>query len=69
MERYNIVVMTTPRTHLPSSRGPYTPTFGDWAVFGGTIGLFLTGFLIALRVVPIVSMFEMRSLLGKAGPP
>jgi molybdopterin-containing oxidoreductase family membrane subunit len=63
LERYNIVMLTTQRTHLPSAWGPYTPTFVDWAIFGGTIGLFLTGFLLALRLVPIVSMHEMRSLL------
>ena len=67
LERFNIVVMSLPRTNLPSAWGGYTPTFWDWAVFGGTIGLFLTGFLIALRVVPIVSMFEMRELLARRG--
>jgi molybdopterin-containing oxidoreductase family membrane subunit len=67
LERFNIVVMTTARTQLPSSWGSYSPTIWDWAVFGGTLGLFLTGFLIALRVVPIVSMYEMRELLTDEG--
>jgi Ni/Fe-hydrogenase subunit HybB-like protein len=66
-ERYNIVTMTLPRTHLPSAWGGYAPTFWDWAIFGGTLGLFLTGVLIALRLVPIVSMYEMRELLAKKG--
>jgi molybdopterin-containing oxidoreductase family membrane subunit len=67
LERFNIVEVSLQRTHLPSAWGGYAPTFWDWAIFGGTIGLFLTGFLIALRVVPIVSMYEMRELLARKG--
>ncbi len=67
LERFNIVMMTMTRTHLPSSWGGYAPTIWDWVVFGGTIGLFMTGFLIALRTVPIVSMYEMRELLAQRG--
>ena len=32
---------------------------------GGTIGLFLTGILVSIRVVPIVAMHEMRELLER----
>jgi molybdopterin-containing oxidoreductase family membrane subunit len=67
LERYNTVTMTLTRTHLPSAWGGYAPTLWDWAVFGGTLGLFLTGFLIALCLIPIVSMYEMRELLAKKG--
>ncbi len=31
------------RTHLPSAWGSYVPTIWDWAVFGGTVGLFRHG--------------------------
>jgi molybdopterin-containing oxidoreductase family membrane subunit len=55
--------------HLPSSWGIYVPTIWDWAVFGGTVGLFLTGFLLAVRLVPMVSMYEMRELLAQKGQP
>lgn len=65
LERFNIVEMTLPRTNLPAAWGSYSPTIWDWAIFGGTIGLFLTGFLIALRIVPIVSMYEMRELISR----
>ncbi len=67
LERFNIVELSLMRTHLPSAWGSYTPTFWDWAVFGGTIGMFMTGLLLALRLVPIVSMFEMRELLAEQG--
>ncbi len=67
LERFNIVVMSLTRTHLPSAWGGYTPTFWDWGILGGTVGLFLTAFLLAIRSVPLVSMFEMRELLAKQG--
>ena len=67
LERFNIVELSLTRTHLPSAWGSYAPTFWDWAVFGGTIGLFLTGFLLAVRLLPMVSMFEMRELLAEQG--
>jgi molybdopterin-containing oxidoreductase family membrane subunit len=67
LERFNIVTMTLARPHLPSAWGSYAPTTWDWAIFGGTLGLFGTGFLLAVRAVPIVSMFEMRELLVRKG--
>ncbi len=69
LERFNIVELSLLRTHLPSSWGIYVPTIWDWAVFGGTVGLFLTGFLLAVRLVPMVSMYEMRELLAEKGQP
>ncbi len=65
LERFNIVRISLTRTNLPSAWGPYVPTIWDWAIFTGTIGLFLTGLLLALRLVPIVSMFEVRELLAR----
>ena len=67
LERFNIVAMTLQRTDLPSAWGTYAPTVWDWVVFGGTIGLFMTGILLALRVVPMISMYEMRELLTEKG--
>jgi molybdopterin-containing oxidoreductase family membrane subunit len=40
----------------------------DWATFAGSIGLFLTLFFIALRVVPIVPLAEMRELIRDETP-
>jgi Ni/Fe-hydrogenase subunit HybB-like protein len=66
-ERYTIVVMSLRRTHLPSSWGDYHGSFWDWATLLGTVGLFLTGMLLAVRYLPVVSMFEMRGLLQSRG--
>ncbi len=65
LERFEIVVTSLHKTHLPSAWGVFTPTFWDWATLAGTVGLFLTGILLALRFVPAVSMHEMRALIAK----
>ncbi len=62
-ERYVIVVMSLRRTHLPSAWGDYTPTVWDWMTLFGTIGLFIAGLLVAIRLLPTVSMFEMREVI------
>jgi len=67
LERFNIVELTLTRTNLPSAWGSYVPTIWDWMVFGGTVGLFLTGILLALRALPMISMYEMRELLAEKG--
>lgn len=67
LERFNIVVLSLERPHLPSSWGSYAPTVWDWTIFAGTLGLFFTALLLAIRVLPIVSMFEMREMLTEEG--
>jgi molybdopterin-containing oxidoreductase family membrane subunit len=68
LERYVIVVTSLHRDFLPSSWGMYAGTVWDWTVFLGTIGLFLTLFLLFVRFLPMISIFEMRSMLPEAEP-
>jgi len=63
LERYVIVVTSLSKDFLPSSWAPYTATVWDWATFIGTIGLFLTLLFVFLRVLPAISIFEMRTLV------
>jgi Ni/Fe-hydrogenase subunit HybB-like protein len=62
IERVMIVIITLNSAHLPSSYGLYLPTRWDWAVLLGSIGLFATCFLLFLRLVPMIPIFEMRKL-------
>ncbi|MGH6811530.1 MAG: NrfD/PsrC family molybdoenzyme membrane anchor subunit [Methylocella sp.] len=62
-ERYEIVVMSLRRTHLSSAWGNFEPTVWDWVTLFGTVSLFVSGILLAVRFVPAISMFEMRKLL------
>jgi molybdopterin-containing oxidoreductase family membrane subunit len=63
LERFVIVVTSLARDFLPSSWGMYYPTFWDYLTYVGTIGLFLTMFFLFIRFVPMISMFEVRTLL------
>jgi molybdopterin-containing oxidoreductase family membrane subunit len=65
LERFVIVVTSLHRDFLPSSWGMYYPTFFDWATFAGTIGLFLALLFLFLRFLPMISIFEMRTLVEK----
>nr|WP_242011672.1 NrfD/PsrC family molybdoenzyme membrane anchor subunit [Acetobacter fallax] len=65
LERFQIIVTSLARTQLPSSWGQYTPTFWEWSLLFGTIGLFLTTFLLIVRLIPIVAMAEMRAMLRR----
>ncbi len=67
LERFNIVELSLRRTNLPASWGTYAPTFWDWSIFAGTIGLFMVALLLLLRLIPVVSMYEMRELLAEKG--
>jgi molybdopterin-containing oxidoreductase family membrane subunit len=62
-ERYVIVVTSLHRDFLPSSWEMYYPTIWDLSTFFGTIGLFVMLMFLFVRVLPMISIFEMRTLL------
>jgi Ni/Fe-hydrogenase subunit HybB-like protein len=66
LERFVIIVTSLHRDFLPSSWGMYAPTFWDWSTFLGTIGLFLSLLFLFLRFLPMISIFEMRTMLPEA---
>jgi Ni/Fe-hydrogenase subunit HybB-like protein len=63
LERYVIVVVSLSRDFMPSAWGTYSGTVWDYAVFVGSIGLFLALMFIFVRLLPMISIFEMRELL------
>jgi molybdopterin-containing oxidoreductase family membrane subunit len=65
LERYMILVTTLYKDFLPSSFGEFHASFWDWATFAGTIGLFLTPFLLFLRYIPSISIFEDKEVLAR----
>jgi molybdopterin-containing oxidoreductase family membrane subunit len=66
LERYVIIVTSLHRDFLPSSWGMYSGTMFDWMAFVGTLGLFLTLVFLFVRFLPVISIFEMRTLLPEA---
>jgi Ni/Fe-hydrogenase subunit HybB-like protein len=66
LERFIIVVVSLHRDYLPSSFGMYYPTRWDWMTYVGTIGMFLCAMFLFVRILPMISIFEMRTLLPEA---
>ncbi len=66
LERFVIIVLSLHRDFLPSSWGNYAPTFWDWSTLLGTIGLFVSLLFLFVRFLPMISIFEMRTILPEA---
>src|ERR1022692_1626371 len=66
LERFVIIVTSLHRDYLPSSWGHYVATRWDWATYAGTIGLFTAAIFIFIRIMPAISIFEIRMLLPQA---
>jgi molybdopterin-containing oxidoreductase family membrane subunit len=63
LERFLIIVNSLHRDYLPSSWGMFQPTIWDYLTFFGSIGLFMTLFLLFIRLMPMISISEMRAML------
>jgi molybdopterin-containing oxidoreductase family membrane subunit len=55
--------MSLNRDFTPSAWRMYYPTIFDFTMFFGTIGLFLTLMFLFIRFVPMIPIFEMKTLL------
>jgi len=64
LERFVIVVTSLHRDFLPSSWGMYYPTRWDLFTLFGSIGLFLALVFLFIRFLPLISIFEMRTLVA-----
>jgi molybdopterin-containing oxidoreductase family membrane subunit len=60
VERVLIVIGSLYRDFLPSAWGRFVPTAWDWMHLLGSISLFVLLFLLFVRLVPAISMVEMR---------
>jgi molybdopterin-containing oxidoreductase family membrane subunit len=63
MERFLIVVSSLHRDFMPSAWGMFYPTMWDWITLAGSIALFVWLFLLFVRVLPVISIAEMRELV------
>ena len=62
-ERFVITVTSLHRDFLPSNWGMYAWSFYDTAILFGSFGMFLTLFLLYLRVFPAISIAEVKPVL------
>jgi Ni/Fe-hydrogenase subunit HybB-like protein len=66
-ERYVIVVTSLHRDFMPSAWGIFHGTRWDWMTLIGSMGLFATLFFVFLRLLPAISISEMRDLVHQKG--
>ena len=67
-ERFVIIVLSIHRDFLPSSWGMFHPTWVDMWTFIGTFGLFMTLFLLFIRVLPMIAIAEVKGVTPFADP-
>jgi molybdopterin-containing oxidoreductase family membrane subunit len=68
LERFLIVIVSLHRDFLPSSWAMYVPTRFDWMTFVGTLGFFMALLFLFIRFLPMISIFEVRTLLPGSKP-
>ncbi|HZF13987.1 MAG TPA: NrfD/PsrC family molybdoenzyme membrane anchor subunit [Thermoanaerobaculia bacterium] len=65
-ERFVIIVTSLHRDFLPSSWSMYRPTIIEVATLTGSFGLFFTLFLLFIRFLPVIAMWEIKGVVGGA---
>ena len=66
-ERFVIIVTSTHRDYIPSSWLMYYPTYVEIFIYVGTIGFFMTLFLLFAKVAPVIAVAEVKAILKVAG--
>ena len=66
MERVLIVVQSTHRDFMPSAWGRFVPTTWDWIFILSSLCVFSWLFLLFIRVLPAISISEMRLLVRES---
>lgn len=66
LERFIIIVTSLHRDFLPSSWDMFYPTIWDWATYIGSLGFFFFLLFLFIRVLPMISIFEVRELVSRA---
>jgi Ni/Fe-hydrogenase subunit HybB-like protein len=63
-ERFVIIVTSLHQSYLPSSWVMYRPTIIEVGTLIGSFGLFFTSFLLFIRVLPMIAMWEIKAAAG-----
>jgi molybdopterin-containing oxidoreductase family membrane subunit len=61
-ERFVIIVVSLHRAFLPSGWGMFYPTRVDVGILVGSFGLFFTCFLLFIRFLPMIAMWEIKGV-------
>jgi molybdopterin-containing oxidoreductase family membrane subunit len=68
LERYVIVVTSLERDFIPANWANYYPTVWDISLYIGTIGFFFFMMFLFIRVLSMISIFEMRTMVPARDP-
>ena len=60
LERFNIIVTSLAKEYNPYSWGTYTPSLVEIGITIGSFGMFFTFFLIFSKVLPVLSVYEIK---------
>jgi molybdopterin-containing oxidoreductase family membrane subunit len=66
LERFNIVVTSLAHDRLPFTWRVYSPSWVEWGMTFGSFGWFFFWFLLSLKLLPVVSIAEMKEELARA---
>jgi len=65
LERILIIWNTLSHDYMPSMWRLFLPTIWDWITTFGSLGLFALMYLVFVRLIPVVSMHEVRKLVDE----
>jgi molybdopterin-containing oxidoreductase family membrane subunit len=65
LERFQIVFTSTHADYMPSNWATIWPTFWDWSTYLGSLGLFGLLLLLFVKLMPMISMHDMRVQIAK----
>ncbi|HET9621114.1 MAG TPA: NrfD/PsrC family molybdoenzyme membrane anchor subunit [Kofleriaceae bacterium] len=63
-ERFVIIVVSLHRAFLPASWGMFYPTPVDIGILVGSFGLFFTLFLLFIRYMPMIAIWEVKTVVA-----
>ena len=66
-ERFVIIVISIHQDYIPSSWSMYSPTWVEVGIFVGTMGIFMTLFLLFARFLPVIAVAEVKAILKSSG--
>jgi molybdopterin-containing oxidoreductase family membrane subunit len=69
LDRFALVAGGLLRDHLPRTGPIYAPSPPEWTLLAGTVGLFVLAMLVFARLLPVVSMYEIRHEESEAEAP
>jgi molybdopterin-containing oxidoreductase family membrane subunit len=66
-ERFMLLTTALYRDWLVSSYGDYQPSFWEWLLFIGMLGVFFAPYLLFVRFLPVISAFEVKEAYEETG--